>query len=195
MARRAQRGREQDPHTAREGGVTEKVLSMKTQIARTLGVRKLYHYRPSNFDWLRQTISENTVHCPSPQDFNDPWDCQPCFDDSVVDDPAERARLVKYFDVSYRKQFPGKPQEEYRQRMDQVSADTNLLRSMVRQLSDMGKAIGEQYRVYCLSKLPDSILMWGCMRRNIAVSALVSPPTMNSLGAHIKSSIAKRTQN
>jgi hypothetical protein len=137
------------------------VLPMKTQIATTLGVRKLYHYQPSNFDWLRQTISENSVHCPSPQDFNDPWDCQPCFDDRVVDDPAERARLVKYLDDSYRKQFPGKPEEEYRQRVDQVSADTSLLRSMVRQLSDMGKAMGEQYRVYCLSILPDSILMWG----------------------------------
>jgi len=134
---------------------------MKTHIARTLGVKQLYHYQPAKLDWLQQTISENTVHCPSPQDFNDPWDCQPCFDDSVVDDPAERARLIEYLDGAYRRQFPGKPEDEYRQRMQQVSSDANLLRSMIRQLSDIGNAIGEQYRVYCLSTLPDSILMWG----------------------------------
>jgi hypothetical protein len=73
-----------------------RICLMRTQIARTLGVKHLYHYQPLNLDWLRQTVVENIVHCPSPQDFNDPWDCKPCFDDSIADDPSERDRLVTY---------------------------------------------------------------------------------------------------
>lgn len=127
---------------------------MRTQIARTLGVKQLYHYQPANIDWLRRTISENTVHCPSSQDFNDPWDCRPSFN---LDCTAARERLIAYVDKAYRKWFPGKSEDEYRQRICQFRNDPNLQRAV----TEISGAIGEQYRVYCLSTRRDSILMWG----------------------------------
>ena len=131
------------------------------QNARMLGIKHLYHYQNANLKWLEPTVLQNTVHCPSPGDFNDPWDCKPCFTESVADDPAEREQLVQFMENADRKCYPGKPEEERRHISQRLRTDVEFLKSNIRQLSNIGDLLAKQFRVYCLSTQPDLILMWG----------------------------------
>src|SRR5712692_6523756 len=50
------------------------------------GIERLYHYEKFNPDHLRDTLLNQRVHCSDPLNLNDPWDCRPWFDESVLDD-------------------------------------------------------------------------------------------------------------
>ena len=43
--------------------------------AREDGVTKLYSYQ--TIDHLEENLRSNRIHCSTPANFNDPWDCKP----------------------------------------------------------------------------------------------------------------------
>jgi hypothetical protein len=131
-----------------------------TTTAAMEGVRYLYHYQRFNADWLWETIGNGVVHCPSPADFNDPWDCRPYFNDAFVDDAERRERFIQYIDRADRRHGPTLSEEFRVARLEELRGDRNRLRSLVQELSRIDSAIHERYRVYCLTSHPDSILMW-----------------------------------
>ena len=60
-----------------------------------------------------------------------------------------------------RKHGPALPEREHQRREAELRSNRPLLESMIDDLSrEMDKAIQSQYRVFCLSRHPDSTLMW-----------------------------------
>lgn len=60
--------------------------------ARADGHRYLYHWQPFTPDkahLLERALATNTIYCPSPYKFNDPWDCKPHFNTRLLLDPKE----------------------------------------------------------------------------------------------------------
>jgi hypothetical protein len=133
---------------------------MRLRIAKMVGIARLYHYQRFKPDRLWMTVLENKVHCAGPRDFNDPWDCRPCYDESVLDDPAVYNEHVEYFDRVDRKHGPPKTDEERAQRLERLRTDPAFLKSLVRVMVGIDKPIHERYRILCLSSKPDSIVMW-----------------------------------
>ena len=58
--------------------------------------KTLYHYEKFGEEWLTETLRSRTLHCSSPLNFNDPWDCKPTFDDRPFDTQAQVDTLVEY---------------------------------------------------------------------------------------------------
>ena len=71
---------------------------MKFKTAAELSIDKLFHYtsfiKPER---LARVFTEKTIYCSNPKDFNDPWDCRPCFNKEALNDPKEYDRIVKWF--------------------------------------------------------------------------------------------------
>lgn len=135
---------------------------MKTKTAAALGIKRLYHYQSfEKPERLARIFTDGTLYFSMPRDFNDPWDCRPFFNKSALDDPAYYDRAVRWLVRCDRTHNTALPEEEHVRRENEVRGNRWLLEWMIDQTTtDMGKAIQQQYRVYCLSTHPDSVLMW-----------------------------------
>jgi Protein of unknown function (DUF2971) len=105
---------------------------MRLQVAKMNGLGHLYHYQRFKTEWLETIVHDSKMHCAGPRDFNDPWDCRPCYDQSILDDP-----------------------EIYRER-----TDPSFLKSLLHDMIGIDRPIHERFRVLCLSAKPDSVVMW-----------------------------------
>jgi hypothetical protein len=121
------------------------------------GHRNLYHYQSLKGDglgFLEQTLQHRTIHMSKPSSFNDPWDCKPWFNSSILDDPQERERHLEWLLRTAGAPADAPPAEEMR-------ANPLLLKAVIEQVRDGHiKAIDDQYRVYCLSSEATIPLMW-----------------------------------
>lgn len=135
---------------------------MKTKTAAALHIERLYHYQCFNEpERLARIFTEGTIYFSRPRDFNDPWDCRPCFSKSVLDDPEEHERTVRWFINCARTRNTSLSEDEHLRREQELRANRKLLEWMIDEVtSEMERAIQTQYRVYCLSIHPDSTLMW-----------------------------------
>lgn len=135
---------------------------METKTAAELHIKRLYHYQCFNEpDRLARIFTEGTIYFSSPRDFNDPWDCRPCFSKSVLDDPEEYERIVQWFIRCGRTHDKSISEDEHVRRQQELRTNRKLLESWIDGMtSGMELAIQRQYRVYCLSIHPDSTLMW-----------------------------------
>lgn len=133
------------------------------------GHRNLYHYqalKDNGLRYLEATLQHRTIHMSRSSSFNDPWDCKPWFNSSILDDPAERERHLEWL-LQAVNQPPDAPGA------DEMRADPVLLKAVIEQVRDghIG-AIDNEYRVYCLSPDPLIQLMWahyGDNHRGIAL--------------------------
>jgi Protein of unknown function (DUF2971) len=141
---------------------------MRTKTAAEQGIRSLYHYQA--FDdptRLARIFTDNTVYCSSPKDFNDPWDCRPCFSKTLLDDSVQYERVVQWFVRIGRKRNPEIPDAEHYRREQVLRAERARLEWMIDQMTtDIEQAMFRQYRVYCLSTHADSPLMWSHYARS-----------------------------
>lgn len=135
---------------------------MKTKTAAELHIERLYHYKCFNEpERLARIFTDGTIYFSRPRDFNDPWDCRPCFSKSVLNDPDEYDRIVRWFVHCGRTYNKSLSDEEHRRREQELRANRRLIEWMIDEVtSGMERSIQTQYRVYCLSTHPDSILMW-----------------------------------
>lgn len=121
----------------------------------------LYHYQRFDEDWLRETIVDRKIYLSSPGSINDPWDCQPFFNLARADDAACREKLAHYFEGLARK-YPGvTPPNQIRARIEAIRADPAAARyQLVQQSSGLSQMIAGVWRMYCLTPICDSELMW-----------------------------------
>jgi hypothetical protein len=112
----------------------------------------LYNYQPFCADWLRQIIFDSKIHFSNPSNFNDPWDCRPSFNKSVLDDEDMYEQHVAWFDRVAR-QGPGFPTEEvHQEKLAQLRSDRASLEACIDQCSQaMEVGISQRYNVYCLT--------------------------------------------
>lgn len=135
---------------------------MLTKTAAELRIPALYHYqafdKPKRF---AQIFADRTLYFSNPRHFNDPWDCKPFFNRSALGDDSERDKTVRWFVDNGRRRGPGLPEQEHQRREAEWRSNRPLLESMIDEFSrEMDEEIQRQYRVFCLSRHPDSTLMW-----------------------------------
>jgi len=135
---------------------------MKIMTAAELRIKHLYHYQSfEKPERIARIFTEGTLYFSRPRDFNDPWDCRPCFNKSALDDAEEYERTVRWFVQCGRKLNTSLPEDEHLRRESKLRTDRQFLENLIDQMgTEMDTAIQSQYRVYCLSTHPDSTLMW-----------------------------------
>jgi hypothetical protein len=120
----------------------------------------LYHYQRFKTEWLERIVHDSKVHCAGPRDFNDPWDCRPCYGQSILDDSEKYIEHVAFFDRVDRKHGPAKTEEQRAQQLEKLRTDLSFLKSLLRDMIGIDRPIHERFRVLCLSAKPDSVVMW-----------------------------------
>jgi hypothetical protein len=140
---------------------------MEVILASQLGLDRLYHYQPFDKERIRPILTESRLYMSVPKDFNDPWDCRPCFDSSDLTDPAIREQHIQFFIRADRRQQP-KSEIEHLRNEKRLREEPGLLESLVGQSGGIGigPEIDKRYRVYCLAPRPDIALMWSHYARN-----------------------------
>lgn len=135
---------------------------MKTKTAAALGIKRLYHYQSfEKPERLARVFTDGTLYFSMPRDFNDPWDCRPFYNKSALDDPEYYDRVVRWLVHAARIYNTALSEEEHVRREKEIRDNRKLLEFMIDGITtEMKKETQEQYRVYCLSMHPDSILMW-----------------------------------
>jgi hypothetical protein len=107
------------------------------------GHRLLYHYQSFNdrtADRLERTLRDRTIYMSKPSAFNDPWDCKPWFDVSILADPDERERHLQWL----MRTANVRPEDEHELRTNAL-----LMEAMIGQIRDgQPRAIDDQYRLY-----------------------------------------------
>jgi hypothetical protein len=124
------------------------------------GVKTLFHYQKFHSDYVADVLLGNRIRYSDPRTFNDPWDCRPRFSKSVLNDPAAYERHVKYA-IHIQRRILRISEAELARREKILRADRVFMEARIDECTQaMSEAVGEQYRVYCLSSLPDNFLMW-----------------------------------
>lgn len=117
-------------------------------------------------DYIKSVILENRLYFSNPHEFNDPWDCRPCFSKAKFDHPDVREAHINYAVDLMRRHYKI-PEEELIRRAAIMREDRKFLEKRADELTHaLGIAIRHNYRVYCLSSVADSFLMWAHYTRS-----------------------------
>ena len=122
-------------------------------------VRKLYHYEKFNQAYLTTTLSAHKVHCSDPAALNDPWDCRPWFDENALEEPGVLEDFIQWI-FSF---APTSPVSEVEVRATQAEMRRNpeYRRGILNRFSaNFLKMVPVRWRIYCVTPVPDSTLMW-----------------------------------
>jgi len=123
-------------------------------------VEMLFHYQPMNMNYIESVILGGRLHFSNPHEFNDPWDCRPCFSKARLDNPEVKDAHIKYAIDLMRRHYQI-PEGELARRAAFMQGDRRFLEARLDELTyALSVAIRQKYRVYCLSSLADSFLMW-----------------------------------
>ena len=135
---------------------------MNIKNAAELNIKRLYHYQAFDKpERLVRIFTDGTIYFSNPGDFNDPWDCHPCYSKSALDDHDGYEHTVRCFVDYDRKRNTSLSEDEHLQREQKLCTNRKFLESMIDQMTtDMYEQIKKQYRVYCLSTHSNSTLMW-----------------------------------
>ncbi len=124
-------------------------------------VPRVYHYQKFDKDWITSLVNDRRIRFSAPMNFNDPWDCRPCYNKSIVDDPVEWERQVSCFYEAHKKWQPDVPDAARKQLALEWLSNPEIVKNAIdRSSEDMAKAIHEKYRVYCVGAKPDCQLLW-----------------------------------
>jgi hypothetical protein len=130
-----------------------------SQNARGDGISHLYHYEGFNSAYLEDCLVEQRIHCSDPANLNDPWDCRPWFNENALEDPKVREDFMEWlFSFTPSAPVPEDQLELYKEslRNDPV-ARKELLGKFSRGFMAM---IPGRWRIYCLTPVAHSTLMW-----------------------------------
>lgn len=135
------------------------VMQPQRRSAAQAGIERLYHYEPFNAGYLTAILRDRQVHFSDPSALNDPWDCRPWFDDAALDDPESVENLIKWF-FSF---TPASPvsEGEARATQNEIRRNPEYRRGILKRFSEgFLKMIPNRWKIYCLTPVPDSTLMW-----------------------------------
>jgi hypothetical protein len=125
-------------------------------------VDKLYKYGRFN-EFSESLLSANQIWFPSPAQLNDPFEYRPHFTFEGTD-----AEIHRFHVVSLKRLEPTRTLDSITAEADTIfresrQRDANLLERYSRALVTM---LGHDIGIYCLSRIPDSILMWSHYANN-----------------------------
>ena len=120
---------------------------------------QLFHYQRFVEPHLVSLLSQGTVKLSRPDSFNDPWDCRVHF--QVPTDSQGRKRLLDWMAENNRERSPWFSEPQRLRAVDNFMTNpAKLEEALIRIEEEMYRGICKKYRVYCLSEIPDSPLMW-----------------------------------
>ncbi len=124
------------------------------------GIKKLYHYDRFCPKHLADTLSRQRVHVSNPSNFNDPWDCYPCFDTTQSDNAEYRARCIEFMRTNFL--LPNLSDSDRRMYERRLHEDPNLfVKTLQTEFRDeLRSTVVNRWRVYCLTPKADMPLMW-----------------------------------
>jgi hypothetical protein len=121
--------------------------------------RSLFHYQALREEYLVTLLAKRTVRLSAPDAFNDPWDCRVHF--SVPRDWRGRWRLVQFLAEQHRQSFPEMSEAERSRRARRLMSEPAKVEAeLVEREPQLYEWLCRLYRVYCLSEVYDSSLMW-----------------------------------
>jgi hypothetical protein len=127
--------------------------------AGSAGFKKLYHYEKFNADYLATTLKEQKIHCSNPANLNDPWDCKPWFDcRSMISDPVKLEEVLTFLANAAGPTLATDPRRLLLE--DRLRKNPEELRKYIGQFSVGLTAELTKRRIYCLTPIPNSTLMW-----------------------------------
>jgi hypothetical protein len=133
--------------TTREGQIKELF-----KFPRDRKVKYLYRYRSIESRELCEIFTDRKIYLASPATFNDPFDCRP----SLTIYKSGPSRL-SYLEKMAQETFPFADKNTLNQRIEEADRKLRSDPTYVeRAYNDYIKKMG----VYCLSKIPNDILMW-----------------------------------
>ena len=133
---------------------------MNIETTASMKVRWLYRYQRFAPDRLRNLLQTNKVYCSSPDTFNDPWDCRPCFSEGQLEKPEVLEKHIRWFEQADRKHDP-KTEDQHRQMAELLRRSPHRVREMVDEISaGIGSVIDHRYGICCFTTKIDSTLMW-----------------------------------
>jgi len=140
------------------------------------GLTSLYHYQDFqpdlHTDRVTDILQNHRIYCSNPADFNDPWDCKPYFDPTLLDDPVNRSATAESLIATH---IPG-PNDEMI--IQQLRTNPTFLKEMIHRFSEHNaEFITTRWGVYCLSPDPCLTLMWShysCNHRGICLEFAVN---------------------
>ena len=133
--------------------------------AKQLSFQKYYHYQPFCRDHLTTLLRDKKLFFSDPDTFNDPWDCKPWFDyRPMLEDPVKREEMIAFLRCLVSPEMLANPLRAVYE--DSLRRDNDAL---IKDVETYSRGLGEQIRkrrVYCLSVLPESMLMWSHYSEN-----------------------------
>ena len=138
---------------------------------------KLYRYRTFKKNWKEEAF-DGIVEPSSPLYFNDPYDCDFCFQEDISDEIHERKDYVEMV----KKYIPLRKEEQdrilYADDLERAlrmvfwahgkSIQGSVKAFLRNDMSEMTNELRDAVRVVCLSETYDSMLMWGHYAMNHA---------------------------
>ena len=129
-----------------------------SQTAAHANLNALYHYEKFHPEHLVTMLREKKIYFSDASCLNDPWDCRPWFDHERMGADAIESFIEMFFSVP-----PSGPVSS-----DQVVATKQAIRTkpeyrravLQRFSQNFLKVIPDRWRIYCLTPIPDSTLMW-----------------------------------
>jgi hypothetical protein len=119
----------------------------------------LFHYQRLVEDHLITLLAKRAVKLSRPDAFNDPWDCRVHF--SVPHDKRELRRLFQWLADRQDRKISPFTRHERRQRAHELKSKPAELRAKFLEMEQlMYRGLCKLHRVYCLSEVCDSPLMW-----------------------------------
>lgn len=133
--------------------------------ARQLSFQKYYHYQPFCKDRLIPLLRDKKLFFSDPHSANDPWDCKPWFDyRPMLDDPVEREKMIAFLRILATPENLANPLRTVYE--NRLRTDNDALMKDVEAFSrGLTKEIGKR-RIYCVTPLPASTLMWSHYSNN-----------------------------
>jgi Protein of unknown function (DUF2971) len=123
------------------------------------GITRLYHYDKFVPEYLEDLLTNQRVHFANLANLNDPWDCRPWFDPTVL----EEAQVLEQFAEWIFSFAPTSPVSEEQRLATEIRmrVDPAYRRGILERFSsDFLRMIPNRWRIYCLTPIPDSTLMW-----------------------------------
>lgn len=136
---------------------------------------KLYRYRTFKKNWKEEAF-DGIVEPSSPLYFNDPYDCDFCFQEDISDEIHERKDYVemvkKYIPLRKEEQDRILHADDLERALRMVfwahgkSIQGSVKAFLRNDMSEMTNELRDAVRVVCLSETYDSMLMWSHYARN-----------------------------
>jgi hypothetical protein len=122
-------------------------------------VRESKKYQPFKEKHLISLLNNKILKFSNPGSFNDPWDCKANY--IIPKSIDEKNEVLDFFKKAHAKN-KSYYSDSYRLKLVNNMLNNNqIFENAINQMSnEVNFAIDEQYRVFCLTEHPDSILMW-----------------------------------